>query len=280
MSRMAKRSLLLLAALAVLPALPATASAAQQTVTASEGAVGARLSFSGSAAGGALVTGLSLTVERAGAKAYEAPVRSRHCSPCGLERFGGGPLLVRDLEGNGQPNVIVELYSGGAHCCTIFQVFSYDPGTMTYRAAEHDFGDPGAKITDVEGNGSLQLVTADDRFAYAFAPFAYSGLPLQVLAFRSGRFADVTRSYPAALAKDAAKWLAAFRAERHLQLGNGMIAAWAADEELLGHDRLVRATLSREASRDNLRSRESYGPSNGSFVRALLRFLKRSGYRH
>ncbi len=274
-----RRRLPLLAALAALLALPAAASAAPQTVTASEGVVSARLSYTGSADGGTLVTGLRLTIERAGAKAYEAPVKSGRCAPCGLERFAGGPLVVRDLEGNGQPNVIVELYTGGAHCCTVFQVYSYDPGTMTYRLAERDFWDPGAKITDVAGNGSLQLLTADDRFAYAFAPFAYSGLPLQILAFRSGRFVDVTRSYPVAIAKDAARWLAAFRSERHLQLGNGLIAAWAADEELLGHDRLVRSTLSREASRGNLRSREGYGPSNASFVRALLRFLTRTGYR-
>ena len=268
------------AAGALLLAAPAAADAAPHTVSASEGSVTARLSWSSAAEeGSGPARGLRLTIERAGAKAYEAPVKSAHCAPCGLERFGGGPLLVRDLEGAGRPNVLVELYTGGAHCCTILQIYSYDPGTMTYRMTERDFGDPGAKVEDLAGNGSLQLVTADDRFAYEFAPFAYSGLPLQVLALRGGRLADVTRSYPAQIARDAAQWLKTFRSERHLQLGNGAIAAWAADEELLGRDRLVRATLAREAARRNLRSRESYGPSNGSFVRALLRFLSRTGYR-
>ncbi len=187
--------------------------------------------------------------------------------------------MVRDLEANGQGNVIVELNSGGAHCCTIFQVFTWDPGTMTYRVAEHDFGDPGALVADIAGNGKLEFETADDRFGYAFAPFAYSGLPLQILSFANGRFRNVTRSFPSALAKDAAKWLRAFRSERRLQLGNGLIAAWAADEELLGHGALVRSTLAREAAQGHLRSRENYGPSGTAFVRALLRFLARAGYR-
>ena len=265
---------------ALLLATPVAADAAPHTISASEGAVTAQLTYSSAAEeGSGPVKGLRLTIERAGAKIYEAPVKSSHCAPCGLERFAGGPLLVRALEGAGQPNVLVELYTGGAHCCTILQIYSYDPGTMAYRVTERDFGDPGAKIEDLAGDGSLQLLTADDRFAYEFAPFAYSGLPLQVLALRAGRLTDVTRSYPAAIAKDAAQWLKTFRSERHLQLGNGAIAAWAADEELLGHDRLVRATLAREAARRNLRSREHYGPSNGSFVRALLRFLARTGYR-
>ncbi len=268
----------LCAALALAPG--AAQAASPQTVSASEAAVTATLSYRGSAEPGTgPVSGLRLTIVRAGAKIYDAPVSSHHCTPCGLESFGGGPLLVRDLEGNGEPSVIVELNSGGAHCCTIAEVLSYDPGTMSYRVSERDFGDPGAIVTDVAGDGSLEFETADDRFAYAFAPFAYSGLPLQVLVFRGGRFRDVTRSFPAALAKDAAKWLAAFRSERRLQLGDGLIAAWAADEELLGHDRLVRSTLAREARNRRLRSRESYGPSNASFVRALLRFLQKTGYR-
>jgi len=265
-----------------LGALAPSAGAAEQTINASEGVVSATLAYQGAApaTGGEPVKGLRLTIERAGVKTYEAPVSSPHCGPpCGLEHFGGGPLLVRELEGAGEPSVVVELNTGGAHCCTIVQVFSYDPATMAYRRAERDFGDPGALVTSVAGDRRLEFETADDRFAYEFAPFAYSGLPLQILAFREGRFRDVTRSFGAALSKDAAKWLKAFRTERRLQLGNGLIAAWAADEELLGHDGLVRATLSREAAHGHLHSREGYGPSGRSFVRALLRFLHRTGYR-
>ena len=56
------------------------------------------------------------------------------------------------------------------------------PGTSTYRSVEQDFGDPGAVIADLAGDRRLEFESADDRFAYEFAPYAYSGLPLAGLA--------------------------------------------------------------------------------------------------
>jgi hypothetical protein len=266
-------------ALALAPAAPA--AAAQHTVTAGEGAVTATLSYGGTheEPGTGPVPGLRLTIDRAGVQFYDAPVSSRYCgSACGLEHFGGGPLLVRGLQA-GEQNVVVELNTGGAHCCTIAEVFSFDPGVMAYRSAEHDFGDPGAVLGDVAGDGSLEFRSADDRFAYEFAPFAYSGLPLRIFAFREGRFVDATRSFPAAVAADAAHQFKGFQATRRQGLGLGLIAAWAADEELLGRDALVRSTLAREARHGLLRSRERYAPSGHAFVAKLLRFLAGTGYR-
>ena len=279
-ARCAALALLALAAAVSFPSASG-ASTTEKTLTESAGAVSATVAYRQGRAGlGSTFDALRLRIARAGMTVYEQPVASRSCKPCGLEEFPEAPvpLAVSDLEGSGEPDVLLHLYTGGAHCCTILQVFSYDPATLTYRSAERDFGDPGVKVLDVAGDGTLQLESADDRFAYEFAPFAYSGLPLRIFAFRGGSFRDVTRSFPAALAADAARWLKAFRAERRAGLGNGLIAAWAADEELLGHGLLVRSTLAREAAHHRLRSRERYGPSNGAFVRALMRFLRRTGY--
>jgi hypothetical protein len=231
------------------------------------------------AAGGG--TAEHLTIARDGQQIYSQPVTSQWCKRCNLEEFPTAPmpLAVADLEGGGEPDVVLHLYTGGAHCCTIVQVLHFDPATMTYALTERDFGDPGARIAALSGAGPLYFQTADDRFGYEFAPFAYSGLPLLILAFREGRFVDVTRGFPEALRKDAARWLRAFRASRDEGLGNGAIAAWAADEELLEHGALVRATLSREARFGHLRSRERYGPSGKTFAAALMRFLHRTGYR-
>lgn len=280
-ARAARRVAALLAAAALAAgACVATPAVAGSSASAHEGSIEATLSWSGG--GGEAsepVSGLGLTITRGGQKAYAAPVASAACpEACGLERALGGPLLVRDLEGNGQPNVIVELYTGGAHCCTILQLFTYDPGVMTYRVTERDFGDPGARVADVAGDGRLELESADDRFAYEFAPFAFSGLPVQIWSLRGGRLVDTTRSFPKAIAADAARQLKGFDHERARGLGLGLIAAWAADEYLLGKRSLVARTLSREASRGNLRSHEHYGPSGGAFVAKLKRFLKSDRY--
>jgi hypothetical protein len=57
----------------------------------------------------------------------------------------------------------------------------------------------------------------------------------------------------------------------------GVIAAWAADEDLLGHTRLVSRYLHRQAAAGHLHS--SFGAGGPRFVAKLQRFLRRRGYR-
>ena len=270
-----------LIALIVLAPAAGSAEGATQSVSAGEGTVAATLSYQASEAepGSGPVAGLELDITRSGESFFSGPVGSTHClSTCGLEHFGGGPLEVKELEGDGEPDVVVELNTGGAHCCTVVQVFSLDPGVQAYHVFEKDFGDPGAALLDLAGDGRLEFESADDRFAYAFASYAFSGLPLQIWRFQDNRFLDVTREFPQALAADAARQFKGFLATRHAGLGLGLIAAWAADEDALGHRGLVARTLAREARRGRLRSREAFTPSGDRFIEKLNRFLKRTGY--
>ncbi len=87
----------------------------------------------------------------------------------------------------------------------------------------------------------MWLLSADAGFKYAFTDGADSGEPIQIWRFVPQRFVDVTRAYPGLIRTDAARWLRLFRHD--LANGVGLIAAWAGDEELLGHDSLVQATL-------------------------------------
>ena len=57
---------------------------------------------------------------------------------------------------------MLDLYTGGAHCCSVEQVFTFDPGTMTYAETERNFGDPGTRIEDLKHDGHFEFVTADD----------------------------------------------------------------------------------------------------------------------
>jgi hypothetical protein len=192
-------------------------------------------------------------------------------------------VQVIDLDGTGQPNVVLNLFSGGAHCCSIAQVFTFDPGTMTYGMTERNFGDPGDRIEDLNHDGRFELVAADDRFAYAFTDFAASGLPLQILTFTGSRFQDVTNSYPALIRKDAGTWLKAFRQLDH---GHdidsvGVIAAWAADEYRLGKVAAANRFLHQQANAGHLKSALGASvPQGQRFVTKLLKFLRQHGYGH
>jgi hypothetical protein len=259
------------------------AAAAPVPRSASSEALGLRatLAWSEAAAGPPAASAVTLTLQQSGVTEVVA-VKSPHCSPsCAVEAAPGGPpVTVADLEGDGTPVVVVHLNTGGAHCCSIVQFTIFDPAPKPVVVTrEHDFGDPGMVLGPALPDRHLELISADDRFAYAFAPYAYSGLPLRVFELQDGVPVDVTRRLPAPLAANAAQQWRGFRATRRQGLGNGLIAAWAADQELLGHGALVRSTLNREARHGNLRSREHYGPTGRKFVQALMRFLTRTGYR-
>jgi hypothetical protein len=271
-----KRTFISLAALLALGA-PAAASAATQT--ASAGDVTATFSFTGHYPN---YGHERLQIRRSGTVVYDAPVASGACGTVcapGAPASHGSSVHVLDLEHNGSPDVVLDLYSGGAHCCSIAQVFSYAPSSGTFVKTEHNFGDPGARIRVIDGRDLF--FTADDRFAYAFTDYAASGLPLQILSFSNGQFNDVTRTFPTQIAANATMWMKAFTgmARQHYSDSVGIAAAWAADEELLGHDSRVHGFLRRQADLGHLNSALSPKAGSGQrFVRALYRQLRRDGY--
>ena len=251
------------------------------TQTAESGNVTATFTFSGSYPN---FTGLHLTIAQGSTMFYDEPVTSKLCgSYCAPGSPSGktSSVHVLDVEHDGQPDVVLDLYSGGAHCCSIEQIFSFDPGTMTYAMTQHDFGDPGEEIVDLGHNGRYQFLTADDAFAYEFTDFAASGLPIQIFTFSHRHFFNVTRHYPKLIARDAARWLKAFNsmATQHYPDSVGVVAAWAADEELLGHVKLVDSFLAIQLKAGHLNSALSpEEPGGARFVAKLRKFLRTHGY--
>ena len=167
----------LIAGLAAALALIASPAALATTQTARSGNVTASFTFSGSYPN---FTGLQLSIAQGSTVYYDEPVTSKlcgtYCAP-GSPSGSQGSVHVLDLEHDGQPDVLLDLYSGGAHCCWIEQIFSFDPGTMTYAVSQHDFGDPGEDIVDLRHNGRYEFLTADDSFAYRFTDFARRACP-------------------------------------------------------------------------------------------------------
>jgi hypothetical protein len=260
-------------ALAAMFAVPPVALA--KTETSSSGAVSAQLSYDGSAQHG--FSNLRLTITRASATVYSQPVSSGACaSLCSPAGFGTKPSVrAVDLDADGEPEVLLDLYTGGAHCCLVSQVFAWNSSASTYREVERNWGDPGYGLVDLDHNGRLELRSADDRFAFAFSAFAFSGLPIQIWRFDHGSFVDATKRYRALVAADAHRWLRQFSHWAPQGEGRGFLAAWAADEERLGHRALVSRTLSHAQRAGRLRGAPL---SARGYVGALKRFLHRTGY--
>jgi hypothetical protein len=222
---------------------------------------------------------LRLKIYRSGRLVYDRPVTSRFCArQCGplLLRRNTSPVHVVAFRRGSEPDVVLSLFTGGAHCCVIEQVYSFAARSARYVKRERDFGNAGAVIERLGPSRRPVFVSADNAFFYAFASFATSGAPLQIWSFRSGRFVNVTRRYSRQIARDAAKWWAIFT--HHVRAGEGFIAAWAADEDLLGRSSFVATTLQTELREGHLHSDLSGVPTGRRFVTALQRFLRAHGY--
>ncbi|MGO9793065.1 MAG: hypothetical protein ACLP8S_27160 [Solirubrobacteraceae bacterium] len=257
------------------------AAASAATQTASSGKVKASFSFKGSYP---TFRDEILTIAQGTKVLYDKAVLSTSCGgTCqpGSTSARSPSVHVLDLEHDGRPDVVLDLNSGGAHCCSIEQVFSFSPATATYVKTERDFGDPGERIVDLSHDGRYEFLTADDSFAYAFTDYAASGFPIEILTFSNRHFQNVTRSYPTLIAEDANLWLTAYKdsAGDHWQDSVGVIAAWAADEDMLGHSELVSRYLAQQANAGHLNSPPVLQQLDGErFVTALQKFLRAHGY--
>src|ERR1700684_1722859 len=133
---MRTRACLTACVLALAAVFVSSASAATQTAT--SGDVTATYTFSGTYPN---YGHESLSIAQSGQVLYNQPVTA---SPCGAQCAPGSTLAkqpsvqVLDLEHDGQPDVLLNLFSGGAHCCSLLEIFSFDPGTRTYAPTERD----------------------------------------------------------------------------------------------------------------------------------------------
>lgn len=264
----------LAASLSFAPALSAQAG----SVTASAYGTRATLEYRGTFN---QASGLTLTIARDGTVVEHAAVSASTCGRLCWPAPVGPVLRVVNL-GGPRPDVVLSLYSGGAHCCFVDEVYSENAAGHV-AASELDLGDPTATLERLAPGAPLVFVTADDAFAYAFTDYAASALPVKILAFRDRRFVDVTSDYPSVVAHDAARWWRAFvaTASSHYADSVGLAAAWAADEERLGRGALVAHVLAAQARAGHLRS--ALNPitvENWRFVAQLDRFLTRLGYLH
>jgi subtilisin-like proprotein convertase family protein len=222
---------------------------------------------------------LRLRIARRGRTLFDAPphrVRPYGDSTTPVFWQSGGPVRVRDLDGDGEPEVLVDLYWGGAHCCYYTDVYRYVRARGAYRLGVGFWGDLHPTLRDLDGDGRPEFETGDDRFAYVFTGFATSVFPIRILRFDHGRFVDATRRFRRLIRRDAAKLYALYRSERRKPNGDvgGILPAWLADEYLLGRGPAGWPVLREAVRRGEIQPWES----PRSYLRKVRFFLRRTGY--
>jgi hypothetical protein len=181
---------------------------------------------------------------------------------------GMSMLKVADLDGDGEPEVIADTFSGGAHCCLTTRILAWN-GTG-YTPKDIEWGDVSYALKDADGDGRPELVGQDPVFSAAFTAYAASAFPPLVYRFDHGRLVDVTRSFPKLVRSHAARLLKDLRKARRGDDIRGVLAAYAADQYLLGRG----AVGTREIDRQRRKGRVSR-----TFKPYLLKKLKAWHYR-
>jgi hypothetical protein len=181
---------------------------------------------------------------------------------------GASAVKVADLDGDGEPEVLVDVFSGGAHCCLTMRLLTWN-GTG-YTPTDLDWRDLGYRLKDLDGDGRPELAGNDPAFSGAFTAFAGSAFPPQVLHVDRGTFQDVTRSFPKLIRADATTQRKQLRKAKRDDDVRGVLAGYVADEYLLGQA----STGLRELDRQRAR-----GAISKAFRPYLLKKLKAWGYR-
>jgi subtilisin-like proprotein convertase family protein len=224
---------------------------------------------------------LRVTVVRAGRKALDVPIQR---IGCGGACIGSRPvdIRVRDLDG-GEPEVLLDLFTGGAHCCSVTLILRWDAATQRYRSTVGYWGNYGRRLVDLDGDGLPEFVASDERFVYTFTAYVFSAAPIQIWSYRAGKFRDVTRRYPKEIEKHAAslgRWfLRRTKPEKDTDL-RSYVAAYVADQYLLGRPDVARRALDGSLRHGLLYRGKTYlgWPAGTAFVGELMRDLKKWGY--
>jgi hypothetical protein len=259
-------------AVGALALVPAAASASDAgSITHAAGAVSATLAWDAADSG---VANPRLAVTRAGVR-YDITIADVCEEGCILvadddaaDSVAASMLKVADLDGDGEPEVLVDSFSGGAHCCLTARLLTFN-GTG-YTPNDFNYGDVGYQLKDLEGDGRPELVGYDPIFSGAFTAFAGSAFPPLVLHVDRGKFTDVTKRFPSLVRKDATARLKDLRKAKRGDDVRGILAAYVADRYLLGQASVATRELDRQ---------RRVGRITRSFKPYLLKKLHAWGYR-
>jgi hypothetical protein len=267
-------------AVAVLLTLAPAAGAATVTESASSGAISAQFTYDKAAGSFPQYSNLRLVIARSGALAFNGAVAGAGEGVGPGAGTGKKSLVVRDLDGDGEPEVLVKLFSGGAHCCTLSAIYRHV--ATGYSPSTHNWADTGFRIRNLGGDARPEFLSADARFAFLYSSYADSGFPIRILRFKAGKLSSVTRRFPRLIRKDLGRQKRKFRRLRRGDTSpRGALAAVVADQYLLKHRKAARRSLIAALRRGDLSKRGELDtpPYKRAYIRSLRRFLKRKHYR-
>jgi hypothetical protein len=195
------------------------------------------------------------------------------------------PVFVRDLDADGEREVVVDLWTGGASCCTFSVIYGFRPAAGNYRRVSELWG-TGYRLRQLGRSRRLQFWGFDERFKYAFACGACAPLPVRIWQYQGGVLSVVTDQVPAVVRRDARRnYRRYLRVRTHPSsllraTTRGVLAVWVADQCMLWRCQRGLRAVWRAYRRGELRKFHQYdfGPFGQAYIRKLKRLLRRFDY--
>lgn len=100
-----------------------------------------------------------------------------------------------DFNNTGKKNLLLSMYTGGAHCCVYLFLGVMDKGKF-YISDTLYLGNSWFEVCDIDNDRMLEINTSTDMLAYAFTNYAETRFPPRVYKIKSNKFKNVTKNYP------------------------------------------------------------------------------------
>ena len=268
----------------------APASAASRTETSTAGQVTATFTYDykKTSFGSYDFSNLHVAIDHAGARLVDQDVADV-CDACegwpaDMASKGTQSVTVRDLDADDEPEVLVDLFSGGANCCWYSISYRFDEGQNKYIAKVLR---PGLSfpyvLKDIDKNGIPEFRSVDYRFAYKYGSNADTPRPLRIFNWGpGGTLVDVTVAFPRLAALDAADMYKGYLHYRKVKDVNvrGLLAAYLADSYNAGNGRVAWRRVVAAYRRGDVDKKipGDVGPHGKAYLQSLRRFLKKLGY--
>jgi hypothetical protein len=102
------------------------------------------------------------------------------------------PISGADLNGDGKPEVVLSGYSGGLHCCYVYEIVSLDKTPKVI----HVFSSPVPVKFEKQPDGTALIRASDGVFDYFLVPHQYAVIPPVIFKLDGNNLVDVSAKYP------------------------------------------------------------------------------------
>jgi hypothetical protein len=96
------------------------------------------------------------------------------------------PLSGTDINGDGKPELILQGYSGGAHCCYTYRIVSLRPGLPVLQEIRNQVPASFVKRDD----GSIEITTGEGVFDFFLVPHSESVIPKVFFRLEGNKLVD------------------------------------------------------------------------------------------